>query len=449
MVKFKSLTSTLILTTLLSTGNVFAMVESEGDFSENEQSSRATLRSPRDIPFKDDLKSAGTSLQSLGFNPSETIENGHSVYSMPTAEEGYVEAKTRLCILKEVLKINPDMTINTRVPSADLLWPLYQTDKSFIEKSIVSRSNNDMIQDSINYLHGIALKAKWNSSMSISDLNWIGKVWVYLLSTSPESQKHALANEYGENILRGPEGINELMKYLKQHNIDQNFQEYVESDSRNTWRKSHGFVMPIISPTGAFPLSVLRESWSFFRQDGHQIATYLDFSAVPTDALVNFDYGIAFPPCDAWTHDNIHWKKYRFLEQDDALANAKQMATMLQNLENARLDISELNRFDIAFFHVFHESQVPLPLDYLLYRIDTLKLWAKRATNSEIIPVPNSFNSVEQYKNLVDSTEFLGIHLEGEDLIEKYRSYLKILLEGLGILETFACTIDEDSCIAS
>lgn len=424
MIKFKSLMSALILTTFLSTSNIFAMNE----FDESEWFLSNTPKS------------------SLDLNPSEIIESGHLIYSIPTAKEGYVEAKTRLCILRELLKTNPEMTINTRVPSPDLLWPLYQADKLFIEERIVGRSNKEAIRNSMAYLHGIALKAGWDKNMSISDLNWIGKVWVHLLSSAPESQKHALEDEYKKNTFRGPEGIAELMKYLEQQNIDQDFQEYLDSDFSNTWMKSHGFIMPLISPTGAFPLSTMRESWSFFRQDGSQVATYLDFLAVPTDALANFDYGRDYPPCDAWNHDNFHLGKYRFTFEDHALASAKQMATMFQNLENARLDISELNKFDIAFFHVFHESQVSLSLDYILYRIHTKKDWASEIINSEIIPIPNSFHSVEQYQSYVDATELLGIHLEGEDLIEKYRSYLKILLEGLDLLEKFVHTISEDSC---
>jgi hypothetical protein len=424
MIKFKSLMSALILTTFLSTSNIFAMDE----FGESERFLSTASNSSRDL------------------NPSETIENGHLVYNILTTKEGYVEAKTRLCILRELLKTNPEMTINTRVPSPGLLWPLYQADKLFIEDRIVGRSNKEAIQNSITYLHGIALKAGWDKNMSISDLNWIGKVWVHLLSSAPESQTHALASEHKENTFRGPEGIAELMKYLEQQNIDQDFQEYPDSNYSNNWMKSHGFIMPLISPTGVFPLSAMRESWSFFRQDGSQVATYLDFLAVPTDALVDFDYAKGYPPCDAWNHDATHVGKFRFTFEDHALASAKQMATMLQNLENARLDISEINKFDIAFFHVFHESQVALSLDYILYRINTKKDWTSETINSEIIPIPNSFHSVEQYQSYVDATELLGIHLEGEDLIEKYRSYLKILLEGLDLLEKFVHTISEDSC---
>lgn len=428
MFQFKFLTSILTLTTLLSASNAFAMDKSEENFLESKHSSPATFSSHRDIP----LQSGERSVQSLG-------------YSIPTAEEGYVEEKTRLCILKELLKINPEMTINTPVPSADLLWPLYQADKSFIEKKIVGRSNKEAIQNSISYLHEIALKAGWDKNMSISDLNWIGMVWVHLLSSSTESQEHALADEYGKNILRGSEGINELMKYLEQQNIDKSFQKYLDADPSNTWMKSHGFVMPIISPTGAFSLSVMRQSWSFFRQHGSQVATYLDFLAVPTDALVNFDYGRDYPPCDAWNHDDVHRKKYRSFCKDEALASAKQIAILLQNLEIARLDIRELHKFDIAFFHVFHESKDPLWLDDIRYRIGVKKDWAIKTINSQIIPIPNSFYSVEQYKSYVDATELLGIPLEGEDLIEKYRSYLKILLEGLDLLEKYVHTISEDS----
>ncbi len=364
----------------------------------------------------------------------EDKDSANSAYIIATEQDGHVEAETRLDILKEALKANPGMNIKTKI-SADILWNLYEIDKNFIEKSVSDRSNKDAILKSMNHIHDVVVKAGWNKEMSFSDLNWIGRIWAYLLSSAPESQQYAVTDKYGKMMMRAD--AQELTAYLESSNIDISFNKHEEGGYSESWNRYKGFAMPVISPTGGFPLSAMRNAWAFFPKEGDEEATYLDFLAVPTDKLADFDYTRGHPPCDGWEHDRIHIGKYR--GEAAALPSAKLSARMLQKLYEAKLTEAELNKFDIALFHVFHEEQQPLEKDSFSYRIGVVKNQAINKLNAkEIIPVENTFNSIEQYEGLVEGAESVGLKLEGKDTIEKYRSYLKILLEGIAVMETYA-----------
>jgi hypothetical protein len=278
--------------------------------------------------------------------------------------------------------------------------------------------------------------------MSISDLNLIGKIWVLLLSSAPESHGHALEDDYGSNIFRGDEGFSEVTECLENDFINRYFDEYFAKNYQYTWIKSHGFVMPHVTPTGSCPLSVMKQSWGFWTTEGSNTASYIDFFAVPTNVVVNFDYSIDYPPCDVWEHDRVHANKYRSRSKDIALCQAQGMAKMLSAMKHSELTSLDHKKIDLAFFQVFHESQQPL--ENVANRIDFRKGRALESIESDITPKPNSFNSLEQYQTCVGSTErTFGIQLPGETLIEKYRSYLKLQLEGLELMEPFAHYYDD------
>lgn len=365
---------------------------------------------------------------------------------IPITKQKYVSAKSKLHLLQDILKKHPNLTINTQIPSTDTIWQLYEQDKYFIEKSIQNRSNKENIYKAIKRIHDKAIEAGWNSKMSISDYNLIGQFWVNLLSSSPESQIHALYDKQGKkNTFRG----NFTSFSVSTVNLlDMNFQSYLKNIDTITkpWQRSHGFLMPHVSPTGSVPLSVMQESWGFFTQDGTNKACYVDFLAVPTNPVVNFDYLVDYPPCDAWTHDLWHVRDSRSgshhdLNRAQILNLAQKTANMLSAIRQATLTPLDTQSINIAFFHAFHEAD--RPVTNLTHRIKVLISNQGTKLNFKILP-SIYFDSLEQYKIYVGSTErMLGYKLEGDTFIDKYRSYLKISIKGLSLLKEFAHHYDD------
>jgi hypothetical protein len=352
--------------------------------------------------------------------------------SIQTEADGHVSGETRFGALKTLLTENPEMTIHTRVPSSGLLWNLYELDKSYIEKSIQNRSNRASIQLSLDYISQLAIRENLNQSMSISDLNWIGRIWAYMLSSSPESQKNAAHTNMGPNAFRTD--ISELLAYLDPANIEKSYKEHLSNTSHfGHWYPSEGFAMPIISPDGAFSFSLLRKTWGFMKPNG-AAASYLDFYAVPTDVLVNFDYAIDHPPCDGWEHDDAHIHKYRPTAHIQACKIAEKAAKVSQKVDEADLNEDQLNKVDIAFFHVFHELYSPVFDPHSDIKELRNKILPK--ISGDIIP-GIFFESLEHYNTLVKSAEHLGFIFTGENIIDKHRGYLLILLEGLELLEKY------------
>lgn len=368
------------------------------------------------------------------------------IKQIPATQQGYVSAKTKLHLVQDIIKQYPNLTINTQIPSADNLWLLYEQDKNFIEKSIERRSNKEKIQKSIKHIHNRALEAGWNSKMSISDFNLIAQFWVSLLSSSSESQVHALYDlKRKKNIFWNANFTtrSELTNYLYTALIDMDFNYYLKSNDIITkpWQRSHGFMIPHISPKGSVPLPVMQEAWGFFTEEGTNKASYIDFLAVPTNPVVNFDYVIDFPPYDAWQHDLAHAKDNRSGKREQILNLAQKTGNLLSAIHNATLSYSENQSINIAFFHVFHEPGSPIR--NLKDRIDVLESKNETKLKSQIIP-SIYFESIEQYRLYVESTErMLGRKLDGDTLIDKYRSYINITLEGLRLLKEFSPHYDE------
>jgi hypothetical protein len=369
--------------------------------------------------------------------------------NVPVTQGGYVAAATRLNLFKTLISQNPNMTMSTKVNASHILWPLYSKDKAFIEKEIKKRTNPETLQKALRYIDEKIQDLGWNQQMSLLDLNFIGMLWVQILSASPESYEHAKPSDIPQyNHLTEKDFLN----FLTPAYLDTMFQKYEtfketgsEKDSAllgylHDLINSHVFCLPHISPTGSFPLKLMMESWGFFTNPQETSAAHLDFVAVPTNPVNNFDYAIDFPPLWVWTHDIIHASKYNFPDKNDAKAYTLKTAKMLKAINKSGFTQEQLATIAIAFFHTFHEKSSPV---YDMEdRIETLRFQLSKKIDSEITP-GERFDSLEQYKNLVDGIEkVLRPKIEGDTLIDKYKSYLKLYLAGLELLEKFAHIYD-------
>lgn len=70
-------------------------------------------------------------------------------------------------------------------------------------------------------------------------------------------------------------------------------------------------------------------------------ASYLDFLAVPTNPVANFDYIRKAPPYDAWMHDQGHIAKSRSGSMAIAHNHAQKSAQILLAIRNSNLSIEE------------------------------------------------------------------------------------------------------------
>ena len=368
--------------------------------------------------------------------------------SVPTNKQGQVMAETRLNLLKEIITQFPDLTVNTKVPSSDTLWPLYETDLAFIKGSMQNRSNKKAIIEALDYLDSKVRGFGWNEQMCLTDLNLIGLLWVQILSTSDESLINAF--EKNDVIDRSQETKDYFLKYLTTDYMDEAFICYLNNSifsSTNYIKQiqdSHNLYLPHVSPTGSLPLAILRKAWGFYGNSNKEKAYHLNFAAVATNPTVNFDYAIELPPIDSWSHDLIHASKYDPYFQDLSEKIALGTAKLFEEIEKNYNSFETLHSIHIAFFHLFHEKPRPV-----LELVDLAEFQAKKIKGiitkiDEKTDITDSFfNSEQQFKVLVGSTErILKKSLKGETLLEKYKSYLELYLEGLSILEKYGNIYD-------
>ncbi|MGB0934768.1 MAG: hypothetical protein ACPGXY_01735 [Alphaproteobacteria bacterium] len=377
-----------------------------------------------------------TSTQTIASNSNSEAENATPKHTLQLEGDGHVGAAARFELLKTVLTENPDMNYSTRVASENTLWPLYEADRDFILKATSGRANSGQIKSLLVHIDTVVKSENFHEMMSLLDLNLIGRIWVYVLSTTKESQKYIQIDMHGENVL----GF-DRMKIVRKVSNTKKITKILEHRSKSflkmcTPNMPKQYYIPLVSPTGSFPLPLMRSAW-VFQHPGQETLTSLDFLAVATNVVADFDYVREMPPCDLWEHDAIHVRKCRPTTTYNNPEYNASIAVLNQSFEASQPSIEQNGLFNLAFFLVFHEPRSPTfdaeeKAEMLLY------LATKKLKSESIQFTYSGFQSKEQAESLINTAESVGLKCPGKTLEEQYRAYLRHAQNSLELLRKFA-----------
>jgi hypothetical protein len=317
--------------------------------------------------------------------------------------------KERIESIKNYYTQYPDITMTTKI--TNLYEEFYLKDYTFIQEQILKRENVETLKNHLDIVDEY-VQMNYKNEMSFADLNFIARVWVNILSSNFHNLDYFLERY---NLA--------FRTFNKHHYVPNNV-----DTGHYTFIQSSGIVIPHVSETGIVPILELNEGFGF----EHNNRTYsIDFLAVATNQLSNFDYLIDQNSFDVWYHDFEHLSRAERLT-----SNKKSFQKRIKNIVNLRQEIKKINptelynQAELAFFKIFHESQQPMPLikDKLLNKIKHL---------SEIkdnIQPTEGFNSIEQYYSYVDAAKDLNLECGDGNIIEQYKVFLDHLYEGYKIL---------------
>jgi hypothetical protein len=187
-----------------------------------------------------------------------------------------------------------------------------------------------------------------------------------------------------------------------------------------------GIVLPHVTTTGAVPILVMNEGFGFGSPSGKDYGA-VDFLAVSTAQQTSYDYLRGSTPYLSWFHDYEHYfRARRFDVSVKRMRNIAMLRTEMKKLGEPTYAQAEL-----AFFMIFHESQTNA--------VEIRPLLEKKTRHcTEVLSkeiVPNEgFDSIEQYETYIKSAKSLGFSVEGESIVDQYRSFLGILIMGYNVL---------------
>ena len=319
--------------------------------------------------------------------------------------------KERVEAIKDCYTQCPEITMTTKVNG--LYQQFYLKDYAFVQEQISKRENTETLDDHLKILDQYVAK-NFKDNMSFADLNFIARIWVFILSNS---KNHPFDLNY--YLARYNYALNMFNKHgYVPMNVD---------TAHYTFVQSSGIVIPHVSETGIVPVLEMNEGFGF--EYNNRIYS-IDFLAVGTDQSLSFDYLTNQNNFDAWYHDFEH-----LMRAERMISNKKKFQKRINNIATLRKEIKKIdsvesnNQAELAFFKLFHESQESMHRikNALAERIEYLQ-------KKEDINPTDGFNSIEQYYSYVGAAKDLGLECGNGDIIEQYKAFLDHLLKGYIIL---------------